>query len=587
MLPVLLLVALAAPQPLALRVEVQPLGRGRAGTVMGVAFQIAPEDRSRAGARMQVEVVLVRDGRVLDDDHAVVSLSADGSALLYREWPPGKGEVRLRVATLDGSVTGAWVGEVVVTEEHEPFTLPGRGSSDESAPDAVALAVVTPIAGAVRFLPPPRAGGVGAVQLEVEAPQGTSRVEFYQDETLLFTRRRPPWTVSIVLGDIAKRTVVRGTAYAEDGGFIGEDALVLNAPGGRLPVEILLGPQAAPEGQRTITVSVGRSGPVEVTLKADDAFVARWTRCPCVATVREADLKKVRVLSADARADEDLKGNAVLVMGAGGFTDEVSVEQVELPVVVLDTGGLPVSGLPPDAFTVYEDGREVKVDSFGTTDEEPLSLGLVVDTSGSMLDTFPAVRRAVGGFIANLLRPGDRLFLLTFSFDPKVEVPWTSDPRAVADRLALVQPEGGTSLHDALVRGLEEFRAQRGRTALVVLTDGDDTTSRTGWDVALRFSRTMRVPIFPIGFRISILDFFIRDRLKDVAAATGGEAFFAPHSGDLRQVYGKISDQLRAQYLLSYRSPSTKPKGEFRSVRVDVRGEGLTPRTISGYYPGR
>jgi len=81
-----------------------------------------------------------------------------------------------------------------------------------------------------------------------------------------------------------------------------------------------------------------------------------------------------------------------------------------------------------------------------------------------------------------------------------------------------------------------------------------------------------------------VLDFFVREHLKDLTTATGGESFYAG-KGALDDVYRRISDQLRAQYLLSYRSPSTKGAQEFRTVRVEVKGDGLVARTIAGYFP--
>lgn len=579
----LMLAALAvASSALGVRVELQPLGRGAAGTVVGIVWQIAPEDRERTGPRVAVEVVFSRQRAVLDSHRAVVELASDGSGLLYREWPVGAGEVRVEISSLDGRAKGMWVGNVMVTEELHPFSPPAN-----APPDAVALAALPPVTGQVRFRPPPRTGGVGALQLELDAPAETHWVEFYQNEELLVTRRRPPWTVSITLGAVAVRTVVRGVAFSRDGQFIGEDAVVLNAPAGAIPVQLLLAPARSGDDQRTITVAVGRSSPVEIELRGDDRVLARWRQCPCVVRIPSADLASIRVLSATVRAAGDERGEAVMVLGSQGFVDEIRVEQVELAVVVVDANGAPVSGLTAADFEVFEDEQRVEVVGFSRTEDLPLSLGLVVDTSGSMRETFDAVRAAVGGFAAQLLRPGDAVFMATFNFDVQLRVPWTREVEAVTEALRTAVPEGGTSLHDALVTSLEEFRVRRGRTALVLLTDGEDTTSRTSWEVALRFVRTMRVPIFPIGFQISRLDVGIRNRLQALAQETGGQAFFAPKTGDLGGVYAAIAAQLRCQYLLSYRSPSRKSEDEFRAVRVAVKGEGRKARTISGYYPGR
>ena len=150
-----------------------------------------------------------------------------------------------------------------------------------------------------------------------------------------------------------------------------------------------------------------------------------------------------------------------------------------------------------------------------------------------------------------------------------------------------VTPEGGTSLHDAVVRSLEQFRGRRGRQAVVLLTDGEDTTSRTDWKVAERFAHTMRIPIFSIGLGVGKLDFSSRKILKGLAQETGGEAFFPKQVDELPAVYARIAELLRSQYLLWYPSPSEKPPEMFRSINVTVNDAEAIVRTIAGYYPGK
>ncbi|MBZ5588576.1 MAG: VWA domain-containing protein [Acidobacteriia bacterium] len=584
MLALTLALAATAATPLALRVEVQALGKGSEATVMGVAIQIAPEDLKRAGERLRVLISLLQGGKSVDSGEAVVDLQPDGSAMLYREWPAGEGELRLTVERLDGTAGGGWSGKVVVPVVDKPFE-PAPGSE----PDALALAPSAPAKGVVHFKPAARSGGIEALELEVEVPDDTARVQFFQDGQLLFQRQRPPWTAAIALGQMPKRTTVRAVAYAKDGRFLGEDALVLNAASNQLPVEILLGPDA-PTGQgRLVTVSVGGGRAVtEVVLRGDDRPLVRWTACPCVTTLSAKTLANTKVLSADATNADGLRGEAVQVLGTTGYQEAVKVEVVELPVTVLDHEGKLVTGLPRDAFRVFEDGVELPLEAFATTEELPLSLAIVVDTSGSMLEMFPEVRQAVAGFASRLLRPGDHYFLMTFSFEPKMRLEWNGDPQGLIGALERTIPEGGTSLYDAVVRALELFRGRRGRSALVLLSDGDDNTSRTPWDAALRYARTARVPIFTIGYGIGALDFFVKGRLKELAAATGAEVFSAPKKkGSLDDVYQRIDSELRAQYLLTYRSPSTKGPETFRTVRVEVKGEGLVARTIAGYYPSQ
>lgn len=582
----LLLASLAGEQPLALRGEVESLGRGREGTVVGVVFQVAPEDRERTGDRVRVVMTLVRGEAVLDRVSTVMDLSPDGSAMLFREWPVGPGKVRVVVETLDGRFQGAWHGTVTVVREDEPFEAPVDAPADALVLDPMPP-VAVPVPGAVRFLRPPRMGGIGALQLEVEAPEEAVGVEFSLDGEVLGRRNRLPWTVSVNLGEVVRRTVVRATAVDARGAVLGEDALVLNAPAGEIPVEILLGPEPIDDGDdRLVTVAVGDAAKVEeVVLRAGDQVIGRWLRCPCVVSVPDATLAGSAVLVAEARGQGGLRGEAMRVLAGEVFVEQVRVEQVELPIVVKDPDGRPVTGLAREAFRVFEDGVEVPIQSFGTTADLPLSLGIAVDLSGSMRDVYEQVKKAVDGFTSRVLRPGDEVFLITFAWESKVVVDWTRDGSVLGPVLDRVRPEGGTSLYDALVDSLLQFRGRQGRTALVLLSDGDDTTSRTGWDVTLRFAQTARVPIFPVGYRIGRLAFGIRGKLRALAESTGGELIFVPRGGDIGDAYERISEQLRAQYLLSYRSPSTGPPGEFRTVRVEVEGEGLVARTISGYYP--
>lgn len=579
MLSVLAALLFAVPQPVALRAEVQTLGKGPGAMIVGVAVQVAPEDRARVGDRCQLRVVLLRRGQVIDSHASVVTLEADGSALVYREWEAGEGEVRVFLESLEGGAAGSWSGKVDIVRVDTPFQ-----SSEGMPVEAVALAALPPAEGAVRFVPPARSGGIGALQLEVEAPPETARVAFSRDGEPLGERQRRPWTVSVNLGEVARRTVIVAQGFTADGRLIGEDALVLNAPPQQIPVELLVAHTG--DESTVVTVAVGRDQVTEsVVLKLDDRPVARWVGCPCVARLPRAEVEGVKVLAAEVRGPDGKRGEAVRVAGLEGFQAEVQVEIVELPVNVFDRSGAPVGNLAREAFRVREDGEEVPIEAFGTTADLPLSLGIVVDASGSMRDSFPAVRRAVSGFASTLLRPQDAYFLMTFAFEPQVRIGWNADRGAIEPALERVVPEGGTSLHDAVVRALESFRGRRGRTALVVLTDGDDTTSRTAWDVAMRYVKTVRTPVFPIGFQLSKLDVFVKRRLRELAEATGGEYFLAPKSGDLASVYARIDTQLRTQYLLTYRSPSRKSMEEFRRVTVEVQGEGLVARTIAGYYP--
>ena len=573
----------ALDPPIALTVESETLGRGVEGSVVGVVIQVAPEDRKRLGSRIRLITTLSRDGEIIDRQSAVATLESDGTAMLYKEWPVGVYQLSVELKSMDGPVSGIWIGDVEAKGSDEAFTAP-----EGATPDALVLEVRPPNENAVTFRPPPDIGGIGALGLEVDAPENTASVEFFQDGNSLGRRNRAPWTVSVMLGDVIRRTEIRAVASDAQGRYLGEDALVLNNPTGQIGIQMLLGPQSSdPDGTRRITVAVTSPEEIhEVTIQLDDEMLARWADCPCVVDVSERKLAAAIILSADVIDVEGNRGDQVLTMaGGGGFVGTVRVELIELPVVVLEKTGVPVLGLTQEAFTVYEDDVEIAVEGFGTTADLPLSLALAVDTSGSMLEIFPQVQSAVSGFANNLLEEGDEAALIRFSWDAQVEVGWTDELRRLTGKLDRFVPDGGTSLNDAVVRSLEQFRGRRGRQALVLLTDGEDTTSRTDWKLAERYARTMRIPVFPIGLGTG--KFGGKKVLNSLARETGGEAFYPKTVEELPAVYARIAELLRSQYLLWYPSDSEKPTEQFREIRVEVTDKDHEVRTIRGYYPGK
>jgi VWFA-related protein len=563
----------AQTTPLALTASTEALGRGVDGIVMGVVFQIAPEDRERAGERVRVVSTLRQGDEIIDRQSGVVVLEPDGSAMLYREWDTGTYVLEISIANLNGTASGVWLGEIEVQQVDSQFEAP-----EGATVDAVALDLTPPREGGVSFKPPPNLGGLGAVQLEVEAPEETASVEFSHDGETLGRRNRAPWTVSIPLGEIIRRTEVRAVALDADGNYLGEDAIVLNNPSGQIGVQILLAPESSiSSGRRKITVATtaGTKDIHEVSLHLDAELIARWATCPCVTEVPVARLQSAAILSAEVVDADGTRGDAVYTLGGGGgFVGSVRVELVELPVVVLNQNGTPLVGLELENFTVFEDEEKVDVEGFGTTADLALSLAIAVDTSGSMIEDFPKVRRAVHGFTDELLEEGDQAVLIRFSWDAKVQVNWTDNIRALVGDLDTVVPEGGTSLHDAVVRSLEQFRGRRGRQAVVLLTDGEDTTSRTDWRVAERYAHTMRIPIFSIGLGVGKLAYSSRKVLKGLAAETGGEAFFPKKVEELPAVYARIAGRLSAQS----KSRSTIPMRLFALLRATTPESELGSR---------
>ncbi len=162
-------------------------------------------------------------------------------------------------------------------------------------------------------------------------------------------------------------------------------------------------------------------------------------------------------------------------------------------------------------------------------------------------------------------------------------MPPTDDVDAVAFSLEGLKAYGNTSLYDALVHSLYYFEHADGRGVLVILSDGEDTSSHLGFRDALEYARRSGVVIYTVALGVRTLDLSLRDKLKKLAEETGGRTYFIDNAEELASVYREIQEELRSQYLLAYQSD----RGEddtYRAVEVKVKRGGLTARTARGAY---
>lgn len=281
-------------------------------------------------------------------------------------------------------------------------------------------------------------------------------------------------------------------------------------------------------------------------------------------------------------------------------TFKSSVEVVSVSAVVKDRKGRFVSGLEPRDFVVSEGGEERKILDFRAETDGPVKLGLLVDASGSMRVGRKAVDAdAAARHLFSALRPGDEAAL--FSFDTRVDPvsDFTSDVAALEQALGRLNPPfGQTSLYDAVAQAAGIVaeagrRASRGlphRAALVVLTDGIDTRSRsTIEDVAAAASR-IDVPVYIIAVMAGVDDprvygtpAFDVSGLESLARGTGGEMFIATAPAHASVAARQIVDELRHQYVLAFEA-STRPG--WRPVEVRARNNRLTVRARTGYSAG-
>jgi VWFA-related protein len=267
-----------------------------------------------------------------------------------------------------------------------------------------------------------------------------------------------------------------------------------------------------------------------------------------------------------------------------------SSELVVLPVTVTDRQGQLVADLPRDRFTVYDNGRPEEIALFSNEDT-PVTLGLILDNSGSMRAKLAEVVAATAT-LAKESNPDDEMFTLVFN--DQVRNPLEGHPVFANDVLALtaalqsLRPDGQTSMYDGLTEGLRRIaEGTRPRKVLVLVSDGGDNASRSSLKEVLARARLSNVTIYTIGV-------FDRDDpdanprvLKALADATGGERFLPQSPGPLLKACGHIAREIRAGYTIAYVPPERD--GAYHRVRVDVErlgAQALTVRTRPGYFAG-
>jgi Ca-activated chloride channel homolog len=253
---------------------------------------------------------------------------------------------------------------------------------------------------------------------------------------------------------------------------------------------------------------------------------------------------------------------------------------------VTDSAGMPIAGLPQSSFHVLENAKPQKVTNFDAASNLPISVGLLIDHSGSMKPRMEATRKAASEFLKRIIKPSDRAFVAGFSFDPTTGASFVSDVGSLDQQVkAIPDAGGGTSLYDAIITGLYRFRTLQGRKALIVLTDGEDTTSRISYDDMLTYARAARVPLYFIGIGLGITDIAGTNKMKSLAAETGGVAYFIRDVKTLDQTYTQLEKDLRSQYLIAYNTESMKTDKKYRTVEVKVDRPDARVRTIRGFLP--
>jgi Ca-activated chloride channel family protein len=280
--------------------------------------------------------------------------------------------------------------------------------------------------------------------------------------------------------------------------------------------------------------------------------------------------------AADANGEDD-----IAVFRAG-------TQLVDLAISVLDKNGKPINGIPRSAFQVFENNVLQPIKVFRAEDA-PVSIGIVIDNSGSMRDKRARVAAAALSLVTHS-NPQDEEFIVDFNDDTYLDQPFTNDIKKLETTLARIDSQGGTAMRDAISLSIDYMKqaATRERKVLLVVTDGNDNTSNIELEPLVRKAQESEVLIYCIGL-LSEEDAHDRKSaqhaLKELAEASGGQDYYPKDLAEVEKITPEVAHEIRNQYVLAYSPTNPALDGTYRQIKVKLAGYGnSTVRTRNGYY---
>jgi Ca-activated chloride channel homolog len=269
-------------------------------------------------------------------------------------------------------------------------------------------------------------------------------------------------------------------------------------------------------------------------------------------------------------------------------TFKVDTRLVELPVTVLNKDGKLITDLQQKSFKVFENGVEQPIKLFRHEDV-PISLGIIIDNSGSMREKRQKVETASLDLV-RASNPMDEVFIVNFNDDPFLDVPMTSDIKKMEEGIARIDSRGGTAMREAIDSSMTYLKKEghRQKKVLLVITDGNDNASTISLEKLVSRAQQSEVLVYAIGLlneeerREARL---AKRALDAISQDSGGLAFYPKSPADVDAIALQVAHEIRNQYTIAYSPTVQQMDGSFRQIKVTVNGPGHPQvRTRTGYY---
>ena len=288
------------------------------------------------------------------------------------------------------------------------------------------------------------------------------------------------------------------------------------------------------------------------------------------------------------------QGGAQVVQENGRFTLQANAYEVRLNASVIDGSGRMADSLPKEAFRVYEDGVPQSILGFRHEDL-PVSIGILIDSSGSMYDKRAAVDAASLDLV-KLSNTEDEAFLVDFSSEAYIDQDFTNNIAKLEQGLSYIKANGGTALYDAVIASADYLskNAKRPKQVLLIITDGEDNASAASLESTIRRVQDMDGPaIYCIGLLFGddvgrSEARHAREVLQELSDQTGGMAYFPKSLKEVDGITHEVAQDIRTQYTIEYRSTKSPALGGYRQIKVEAKEKGfhgLQVRTRTGYFP--